>query len=115
METPNVLAMHFARMMDTDPNFTSGEQAVKGNAATHYNDDGTINKSLTADELAWDMAQYQEGKDDLARFDLKYTGRAIVADNVLKEVPTNAANFVKLSAGHVATTQAYRYAYAIRK
>ena len=115
MDTPNVGAMHFAHKMDTDPDFTSGEQAVRGNAATHYNPYGAPDKAASQAEEEKDLSLYRQGKADLQRYSLKYTGRATVAELAYREIPDNAVASCRLYAGYIATTQAYRYAYAIRK
>lgn len=101
--TPNdIRAMHFARMMQTDPNTSDPIAAVRNNAWSN-------------DTIAADMADYEHGDDLLKRYVLRYTGRSIVADLAFRQVPADAVGSERLDAGHIATSQAYRYGYALPK
>jgi hypothetical protein len=108
-----MLAAVFAEASDNDPDFSDGLSAVRGRADIHYGDDNKVDKVATEAGIARDVALYTEGKAVLRHYKVSYSKRTAVPYSVdgkpMVDIP-NGASFVLVSAGHIATSQAYRFA-----
>jgi hypothetical protein len=108
-----MFAAVFAEASDNDPDFSDGLSAVRGRADIHYGDDNKIDKGATAAGIARDVAMYTEGKAVLSEHKVRYSKRTAVPYSVdgkpMVDIP-NGASFVLVSAGHLASSPAYRFA-----
>ena len=102
LTSADIRAMHLARMMQTDPDTSDPIKAVRENA-------------WDANTVAKDLADYEHGAELLKRYALKYTDRFTVPELAFRQVPSNAIASARLEAGHIATTVAVRYGYAVPK
>lgn len=110
-------AMHFARSVDLDPDFNDGAAAAKSFAweCETVIDPETeeIDRAATEARAAENVTLYEQGKALLKNYSLDYTHRRVVLSNAdWQQLPGDVSGALVVNAGHIATSPAYRIAYA---
>ena len=101
-----MLAAHFARKLDLNPNYTvTGPERARAWSREHADPELNPNDQDESERM------YRLGKKVLEKYTLSYSERFTVLP---PDVPAGVVGTIRVDAGHIATSPAYRLA-AFRK